>query len=85
MNTTQLYNRCHLIAHQLCGNTGTYISLMSGINAVASDARALDEDDTNQGRYYMALKDCEYDYLEQLTLYVPILLSNEDFFSSVFQ
>ncbi len=66
-------------------DTGTYISLMNGINGVASDARALDEDDTNQGRYYMALKDCEYDYLEQLTLYVPILLSNEDFFNSVFQ
>jgi hypothetical protein len=66
-------------------NTGTYVSLMNGINSIASDARSLNADDGNRGRYYMNLKNCEYEYFKQLKLYVPIMLEKEDFFNSVYK
>lgn len=64
-------------------NTGTYLSMMSEINAIASEARAVEGQD-NSAKEYIQLKQLEYRYLDVLKRYVPRMLEKEEFFQSAF-
>lgn len=66
-------------------NSGTYTSMINQINALATEARSVGSRGENPAQCYMALKEYEYKVFEVLKIYVPLLLSKEDFFISAFQ
>ena len=66
-------------------NSGTYTSMINQINALATEARSVGLRGENPAQCYMALKEYEYKVFEVLKIYVPLLLSKEDFFISAFQ
>lgn len=64
-------------------NKNMYNAMIGDITSIANEARALEEPE-NAAKYYIELKKYEYDYLEVLRSYVPLLLKKEKFFQSVF-
>lgn len=64
-------------------NKNTYNAMIGDITSIANEARALEEPE-NTAKYYIELKKYEYDYLEVLRSYVPLLLEKEEFFQSAF-
>ena len=62
----------------------TYTSMINQINALATEARSVGSRGENPAQCYMALKEYEYKVFEVLKIYVPLLLSKEDFFISAF-
>ena len=65
--------------------TMTFKSMENDIKTIANRARSVETDYNNDAQRYIALKNCEYDYLEVLKAYVPKLLKKEDFFNSAFK
>jgi len=61
-------------------DSSNYRSLLDGLNAVAIKARLVDPK-YNPANSYAELKGYEYEYLEILKTYVPLLLQKEAFFS----
>ncbi len=61
-------------------NTSDYMTMMSEIDTVANDARAVGDKGEKPARRYIALKKYEYKYFETLKTYVPRLLKREKFF-----
>ena len=57
--------------------------MMNDINSVANEARSIN--DENPADRYLKMKKYEYRYLEVLKSYIPQLLNNEKFFTSVFK
>ena len=57
--------------------------MMNDITAIANEARAIEMPE-KVAKDYIELRRCEYEYLEVLTNYVPLLLEKEDFFQSAF-
>lgn len=72
-----------LFADQI--SSATYSSMMGEINALANEARDVDNGEENAAKRYILLKACQYDYLDILKSYIPQLLGKEEFFTSVFQ
>lgn len=62
----------------------TYSSMMSKLKEVSSTARNVGNTGDNQGRQYIQLNECKYQYFETLKEYVPQLLEKESFFKSAF-
>lgn len=65
-------------------NENTYSDMMNEITKIASEARAI-KNHVGVAKDYIELKRCEYEYLEVLTNYVPLLLEREEFFQSAFK
>ena len=63
-------------------NAYTYQGMMDKLNSIESKARKTQGQ--NGSNQYIKLKEYEYDYLETLSSYVPLLLEKEDFFKKVF-
>lgn len=66
-------------------NSGTYTSMINQINALATDARNVGSRGEKPAQCYMAMKEYEYKVFEVLKIYVPLLLSKEEFFTSAFR
>ena len=64
-------------------NNNMYNSMMNDITAIANEARAIEMPE-KVAKDYIELRRCEYEFLEVLTNYVPLLLEKEDFFQSAF-
>ena len=64
-------------------NSSTYKTMMNELDLIAGKARSIGGD--SEWKYYMAMKECQYEYVEKLSLYVPELLSNEKFFAKIFK
>lgn len=54
------------------------------ITKIANAARAIEKPE-EVAKDYIELRRCEYEYLEVLTNYVPLLLEKEEFFRSAFK
>lgn len=65
-------------------NSNTYASMKNEITTLANEARAIGNHGETEYQRYLELKQCEYEYLEILKAYMPVLLSKEDFFKSAF-
>ena len=65
--------------------TNTYKSMINQIEKISDDARSVNLGRGNEAQQYIQMKRSEYQYLEILTSYIPILLSKEDFFKSAFK
>lgn len=66
-------------------NSANYSTMMSEINSIAYEARSIGRIDEKPAQAYIKMKQCEYKYYQTLTLYVPMMLKQEDFFKSVFK
>ena len=65
-------------------NSSNYTTMMGDINSIAYEARSLGKLDEKPAQTYVKMKECEFKYFQTLKMYVPLLLKNESFFSSVF-
>ena len=65
--------------------SGLYIQMMNDINSIANEARAIVNSNDNTANKYIKLKQCQFKYFEVLKIYVPLLLSNEEFFNKAFK
>ncbi len=65
-------------------NDGTYREMDQKIDGIASEARKYGDISGLSANQYADLKKQEYEYLKTLTIYVPLLLKEEAFFSEVF-
>lgn len=65
-------------------NKNIYNSMMNDITTIANEARAIEKPE-EVAKDYIELRRCEYEYLEVLTNYVPLLLEKEEFFRSAFK
>lgn len=63
----------------------TYDSMISQIDAIATDARKVVTNDENPAKCYLETKKLEYEYFEVLKTYVPMMLEKQEFFKSAFQ
>ena len=63
----------------------TYDSMISQIDAIATDARKVGINDENPAKCYLETKELEYEYFEVLKTYVPMMLEKQEFFKSAFQ
>ena len=63
--------------------TADYKAMMRELQVVADEARNVGG--TKDWKVYLDLKECQYDYMETLSEYVPKLLAKEKFFKSVFK
>ena len=63
----------------------TYDSMISQIDAIATDARKVGINDENTAKCYLETKELEYEYFEVLKTYVPMMLEKQEFFKSAFQ
>ena len=66
-------------------SSSTYTNMMNEIVSIANEARAIGNSDENASQKYMKLKKYQYDYLNVLKSYIPLLLSKEEFFISTFK
>lgn len=66
-------------------NSDNYMTMMNEITAVADQARAAGNSGETRAKYYMKLKEYEYEYFKVLKKNVPLLLKKEDFFKSAFK
>ncbi len=66
-------------------DTGTFIEMKGKIDTVANRARVVGNRGETRAQYYAGLKNCEYEYLDILKTYIPLLLEKEEFFKSAFQ
>lgn len=62
-----------------------YITMMSKIKSIAADARNVGTKDESKALCYIKMKEYQYKYFDILQIYVPMLLKNEEFFTSVFK
>ena len=65
--------------------TGTYISMMNDLNAIANEARAALNSSGSDTEIRKILDKCQYEYFNVLKTYVPKLLEKEDFFNKTFK
>ena len=63
----------------------TYDSMISQIDAIATDARKVVTNDENPAKCYLETKKLEYEYFEVLKTYVLMMLEKLEFFKSAFQ
>ena len=66
-------------------SSSTYTSMMNEIKSIASEARVVGNHGENAAQSYIAMKKCQYEYFDVLKSYIPLLLSKEKFFKSVFK
>lgn len=65
--------------------SSTYKTMMNDLNVIANEARSVGNQGEKEFQRYQKLKECQYDYVEKLSEYVPKLLAQENFFKSVFE
>lgn len=58
--------------------------MKSQISTLANEARNIDIKEENDAKKYIELKQYEYEYLDILESYVPVLLEREDFLHLLF-
>lgn len=63
---------------------GTFDTMKNQIKGIADDARN-EVTNTQSKSNYLKMKQYQYQYMNALITYVPILLENEDFFNSTFK
>ena len=73
-----------LFADQKKSNPNTYNSMMNEINAIANEARAVDNYGENSAQSYIKMKEYQYEYFKVLKSYIPLLLEKEPFFKKAF-
>lgn len=66
-------------------STGIYTTMMGKINSIANEARAVGNHGENPAQKYINLKKYQYKYFDVLKIYIPQLLSKEEFFTSAFK
>ncbi len=66
-------------------SSNTYMGMMNRIASIASEARNIGNHGENTAKAYLAMKKCEYEYLNVLKSYIPKLLEKEEFFTAVFR
>ena len=65
-------------------NSGAYSYMMSEIDSIANQARAVGNPGETAAQCYIRLKEFEYRYFNVIKTYVPVLLQKEEFFSKAF-
>lgn len=74
-----------LFGNEKGANAELYSTLMNEINSIAYEARSVGTIDEKSAQRYAKMKECEYKYYQTLKMYIPMMLKNEEYFTSAFE